>query len=43
MPTDAFTAAIAAEIGRGRANGPYGAYPPGPLSVEGVPGPVHHA
>ena len=40
-PTDAFIAAIAAEIARGRTNGPYGAYPPGPLSVEDVPGPVY--
>ena len=40
-PTDAFTAAIAAEIARGRTNGPYGAYPPGPLSVEDLPGPVY--
>lgn len=40
-PTDAFTAAIAAEIASGRTSGPYGAYPPGPLSVEDVHGPIY--
>jgi CMD domain protein len=34
-------AAIAAEVIRGRAQGPYGAYPAGPLSRENRPGPTH--
>lgn len=38
-PTEAFTAALTAEIERGRSVGPYGAYPKGPLSVEDVAGP----
>ena len=48
-PTRAFVAAISAEIVRGRAHGPYGAYPKGPLSTEDVAGPTyqvaepHHA
>jgi CMD domain protein len=40
-PTGGLTAAIEAEISCGRTNGPYGAYPPGPLSVDDVPGPVY--
>lgn len=40
-PTEAFVAAISAEIARGRTVGPYGAYPEGPLSVEDVAGPVY--
>jgi CMD domain protein len=32
--------AIRAEIARGAAGGPYGRYPPGPLTVEDKPGPV---
>lgn len=34
-------AALMAEIGAARTHGPYGAYPPGPLSVEDAAGPVH--
>jgi CMD domain protein len=41
-PPDAFVAALSAEIANGRAVGPYGAYPTGPLSVEDVPGPIYH-
>jgi CMD domain protein len=41
-PSEAFVAALSAEIARGRAVGPYGAYPKGPLSVEDVAGPVYH-
>lgn len=37
----ALVTALAAEIIRGRGNGPYGAYPPGPLSVEDVAGPIY--
>jgi CMD domain protein len=33
--------AIVAEISHGAADGPYGRYPPGPLSVEDKVGPVH--
>jgi CMD domain protein len=40
--TEAFFAAIQAEIDRGRTAGPYGAYPKGPLSKENVPGPAYH-
>lgn len=40
-PTEAFVAAISAEILRGRTVGPYGAYPKGPLSVEDVSGPIY--
>ena len=36
-----FIAALSAEIERGRAVGPYGAYPPGPLSAEDVAGPLY--
>jgi CMD domain protein len=32
--------AVAAAIAAGRAQGPYGAYPPGPLSAEDQPGPA---
>jgi CMD domain protein len=35
----AFVAALSDEVSRGRAVGPYGAYPKGPLSVEDVAGP----
>jgi CMD domain protein len=34
-------AALSAEIARGRAKGPYGAYPRGPLSKEDVAGPIY--
>ncbi len=40
-PPDAFVAALTAEIARGRATGPYGAYPKGPLSVEDLAGPIY--
>jgi len=40
-PPSAFTAALTAEIDRGRASGPYGAYPKGPLSKEDVAGPTY--
>jgi CMD domain protein len=40
-PAEEFVAALTAEIARGRAAGPYGAYPKGPLSVEDVTGPVY--
>jgi CMD domain protein len=40
-PVDGLTGALTAEIARGRANGPYGAYPKGPLSKEDVPGLVY--
>lgn len=33
--------AIVAEIAHGAADGPYGRYPPGPLTVEDKLGPVH--
>lgn len=33
--------AVAGEAAQSAARGPYGAYPPGPLSVEDVSGPVH--
>ena len=42
-PDAAFVAALSAEFVRGRAVGPYGAYPKGPLSVEDVDGPAYHA
>jgi CMD domain protein len=40
-PPGAFVAALSDEIARGRGNGPYGAYPTGPLSVEDVAGPSY--
>lgn len=40
-PAEAFMQALSAEITVGRATGPYGAYPKGPLSVEDVAGPVY--
>jgi len=40
-PAEAFVAALSAEAARGRAVGPYGAYPKGPLSVEDVAGPTY--
>jgi CMD domain protein len=40
-PREAFVAALSAEIVRGRTNGPYGAYPKGPLSKEDVAGPIY--
>jgi CMD domain protein len=40
-PAEAFVAALAAEIGRGRTVGPYGAYPSGPLSSEDEAGPAY--
>jgi CMD domain protein len=39
--TDALRAAIEAEIAAARTNGPYGAFPKGPLSKEDSSGPVH--
>jgi len=39
-PPAAAVAALTAEIANGRAIGPYGAYPKGPLSKEDVPGPA---
>jgi CMD domain protein len=41
MPSDAFLAALLAEIQSGRTTGPYGAYPKGPLSTEDVSGPIY--
>ncbi|HEY4174981.1 MAG TPA: CMD domain protein [Rhodopila sp.] len=41
-PSEAFTAALSAEIAQGRTTGPYGAYPKGPLSAENVPGLIYH-
>ena len=38
----ALSARIDAEIGRGKAKGPYGSYPAGPLSREDTSGPVYH-
>ncbi|HVY15552.1 MAG TPA: CMD domain protein [Rhodopila sp.] len=40
LPAD-LAATIAAEAGKARTTGPYGAYPPGPLSREDVAGPVY--
>jgi CMD domain protein len=40
-PAESFVATLSAEVARGRAVGPYGAYPKGPLSVEDVAGPVY--
>jgi CMD domain protein len=40
-PSDAFVAALSGEIANGRAVGPYGVYPKGPLSTEDVPGPAY--
>jgi CMD domain protein len=40
-PAEAFITALSEEVARGRAAGPYGAYPKGPLSVEDVAGPVY--
>jgi CMD domain protein len=42
-PAEEFVAALAEEVARGRAVGPYGAYPEGPLSVEDVAGPAYAA
>ncbi len=41
VPSATFTAALTAEIARGRTGGPYGAYPKGPLSIEDVAGPIY--
>jgi len=41
VPPEAFVTALSAETERGRANGPYGAYPKGPLSKEDVAGPFY--
>jgi CMD domain protein len=41
LPAD-LAASITAEVTRARTTGPYGAYPPGPLSVEDVTGPIYH-
>jgi CMD domain protein len=49
LPAHELSAALSAEIARGRAVGPYGAFPKGPLSVEDQEGPhyrvaeMHHA
>jgi CMD domain protein len=40
-PPEAFVAALSVEIARGRAKGPYGAYPKGALSKEDVAGPIY--
>lgn len=40
-PAAAFVAALVQEAGRGRAVGPYGSYPKGPLSIEDVAGPAY--
>ena len=40
-PSPDVVEAIKAEIAHGRANGPYGRYPQGPLTVEDKGGPVH--
>ena len=40
-PPEGFTAALSAEIALGRAAGPYGAYPKGPLSAEDAAGPLY--
>jgi CMD domain protein len=37
----ALRAAVAEEIGAAKASGPYGSYPPGPLSAEDTPGPTY--
>ena len=41
-PDAAFIDALTAETARARTNGPYGAYPKGPLSAEDVAGPSYH-
>jgi CMD domain protein len=49
LPAHELSVALSAEIARGRAVGPYGAFPKGPLSVEDLEGPhyrvaeVNHA
>jgi CMD domain protein len=40
-PSEAFVAALSAEVALGRTRGPYGAYPKGPLSVEDLAGPIY--
>lgn len=40
-PPQSLVSALAAEIVLGRAAGPYGAYPKGPLSAEDVTGPIY--
>lgn len=40
-PSAGLLEALDAEIARGRAQGPYGSFPPGPLSAEDRPGPVY--
>lgn len=40
-PAAGFVEALDAEIARGRAHGPYGSFPAGPLSAEDKPGPIH--
>jgi CMD domain protein len=40
-PAAGVAQAIAAEVTRGAAQGPYGSYPDGPLSVENTSGPVY--
>jgi CMD domain protein len=40
-PTEALVAALSEEVSRGRAVGPYGAFPKGPLSAEDVAGPIY--
>jgi CMD domain protein len=40
-PPEGLAASLSAEVERGRTNGPYGAYPAGPLSAENVAGPPY--
>lgn len=40
-PAAGFVEAVEAETARGRAQGPYGFFPAGPLSGEDRPGPIH--
>lgn len=40
-PAPGFVEALDAETARGRAQGPYGSFPAGPLSQEDKPGPIH--
>src|ERR1700679_1439690 len=41
LPAHEMNIALSAEIARGRAVGPYGAFPKGPLSVEDLEGPQY--
>lgn len=40
-PSTGCVEALDAEIARGRAHGPYGSFPAGPLSAQDQPGPIH--